>query len=70
MPVTEKILEANGASEAYLAPLRNAVTTLDKINVCAIENSEHPESNQGPFDTRKLYSRTLYQLSYVRWHAL
>ena len=31
------------------------------------KNSEHPESNQGPFDTRLFYSRTLYQLSYVRY---
>ena len=31
------------------------------------EKSGHPESNQGPFDTRGcFYSRTLYQLSYVR----
>ena len=28
--------------------------------------SEHPESNQGPFDICAVYSRTLYQLSYVR----
>ena len=32
----------------------------------AVEKSEHPESNQGPFDTCDIYSRTLYQLSYVR----
>ena len=31
-----------------------------------MKNSEHPESNQGPFDTSFFYSRTLYQLSYVR----
>ena len=31
------------------------------------QNSGHPESNQGPFDTRTFYSRTLYQLSYSRF---
>ena len=31
------------------------------------KKSEHPESNQGPFDTCYFYSRTLYQLSYVRF---
>ena len=30
------------------------------------QKSEHPESNQGPFDICEFYSRTLYQLSYVR----
>ena len=32
----------------------------------AKQNSGHPESNQGPFDICHIYSRTLYQLSYIR----
>ena len=32
--------------------------------------SEHPESNQGPFDICEVYSRTLYQLSYIRYAQL
>ena len=35
-----------------------------------VKSSEHPESNQGPFDSRFFYSRTLYQLSYVRSFGL
>ena len=32
-----------------------------------LEKSGHPESNQGPSDTHRVfYSQTLYQLSYVR----
>jgi hypothetical protein len=41
---------------------RNALTT----GICGREISDHPESNQGPFDHCNIYSRTLYQLSYSR----
>ena len=40
----------------------------NKVNIANNKNSEHPESNQGPFDSCSIYSRTLYQLSYVRFH--
>ena len=36
------------------------------LYIHALQKSEHPESNQGPFDFCRVYSRTLYQLSYVR----
>ena len=54
----------------------NRISETDKIkqklltDAGYLKESGHPESNQGPFDFRIFYSRTLYQLSYSRVQGL